>query len=77
MQQQTQQEFSNSLEFSEYIENLCKDSGNYIDAVIQYCAEHFIDLEEIKPMIHVTLKEKIRAEAIDQNMMKSLGQLEF
>ena len=72
-----QQDFTNSHEFSEYIENLCKDNGNYIDAVIDYCTEHFIDLEDIKPMIHITLKEKIRAEAIQQNLMKSLGQLEF
>ena len=68
---------TNSIEFSEYIENKCKNTGNYIDTVIEYCSKLYISLEDVKPFIHPTLKEKIKAEAISSNLMKSLGQLDF
>lgn len=70
-------DFSDSLDFSEYIETICRDTGNYIDTVIQYAADNYIDLEEIKPLIHPTLKARIHAEAIDRGIMKSLGTLDF
>lgn len=67
---------TNSVEFSEFIEKTTID-GNYIDTIIEYCKENYIDLEDIKSLIHPTLKEKIRAEAMHTGLMKSLGTLEF
>lgn len=69
--------FTNSIEFSEYIETICKDSGNYIDTIINLAEENYIDLLEIKPLIHPTLKAKIQAEAIERGIMRSLGALDF
>lgn len=69
-------ENTNSVEFSEFIEKTTID-GNYIDTIIDYCRENYIDLEDIKSLIHPTLKEKIRAEAMKVGLMKSLGTLEF
>lgn len=69
-------ETTSSVEFSEHIERICKD-GNYIETIIEFCDENFIDLLDIKTLIHPTLKEKIRNEAIESGLLLSLGKLDF
>lgn len=67
---------TNPIEFSEHIESICVD-GNYIDTIIKFCQENYVDLEDLKTLVHPTLKEKIKADAIRSGLLKSLGSLDF
>ena len=71
-------QFSNSTEFCLYIEEevMMKDIS-YMDCVLQYCVENDIDPESIKSLINQSLKDKIRVEAENLNMIKKQGRLEF
>ena len=61
----------NSKEFSLKIESIVKDKRiTYMDAVIDYCNNNDIDLSTVNPMINKSLKEKIKNEAINLNMLK-------
>jgi hypothetical protein len=71
-------EFSNSNQFSEYVERIHIDENiPYIDIICDYCKENYIGFEDIKVLVHPTLKEKIKKEAIDQKLMKEIGTLSF
>ncbi len=71
-------EFDNSQDFSDYIETYCKNTSiGYIDAIIEYCKDNFIDIEDMKALVHPVMKEKIRAEAIELGMIKEIGNLDF
>ena len=61
----------NSKEFSLKIESIVKEKRiTYMDAVIDYCNNNDIDLGTVNPMINKSLKEKIKAEAINLKMIK-------
>jgi len=61
----------NSKEFSLKIESIVKQKKiTYMDAVIDYCNNNDIDLGTVNPMINKSLKEKIKAEAINLKMIK-------
>ena len=61
----------NSKEFSLKIESIVKEKRiTYMDAVIDYCNNNDIDLSTVNPMINKSLKEKIKAEAINLKMIK-------
>ena len=61
----------NSKEFSLKIEAIVKEKRiSYMDAVIDYCNNNDIDLGTVNPMINKSLKEKIKAEAINLKMIK-------
>ena len=42
----------------------------YMDAVIDYCKTHDIDVGTINSMVNKSLKEKIKHEAINLKMLK-------
>jgi hypothetical protein len=66
--------FRTATEFSLYIENrVLETKSGYMDSVIAYCAETDINIESIGKLITSSLKEKIRAEAEEQNFMKPRG----
>ena len=57
--------------FALLIEDMVKKKRvSYMDAVVMYCAEHHIDPSGIKSMINKSLKEKIKYEAQQMNMLK-------
>ena len=63
--------FNSAAEFSEYItEVVYMRDISYMDAVIEFCEENMIDIENIKPIVHPTLKEALYAEAVTNNMIK-------
>jgi hypothetical protein len=71
-------EVKNVNDFSMFIENYCKDNNvTYMDAIIDYCDDNYIDIEDIKPLIHPVIKEKLRTEFINMGMLESFGTLEF
>ena len=54
--------FSNPNEFSLHIELLKKPDSTYIETILDYCEENFIDVEDIAILINKTLKDKIANE---------------
>ena len=61
--------FANATDFSLHIEELSANRRlTYIDAVLFYCKENFVEPEEIAPLISPALKDKI-AMALRQDRM--------
>ena len=63
-------EFKSSSDFSQHIERLAIKTGSFIDAIVDYCGAKDIDVESVKKLLSPSLKEKIKAEAIDLNLVK-------
>jgi hypothetical protein len=71
-------QFKNQNEFSLYIEDRSRiNKTTYLEAVIQYCNESSIDPEAIKSLIGPQLKDRIRIDAEESNLMKKRTSLEF
>ena len=62
----------NSKEFTTIILNIVKEKKpiSYMDAVVWYCEENNIEIETTTRLISKSLKEKIKAEALNANMLK-------
>ena len=70
--------FRNANEFSLFIEDKAKDSKlSYLDLVIDYCKENDIDPDCLKSLINQQLKDKIRIDAEESNLIKRRGKLVF
>jgi len=71
-------QFKNQNEFSLYIEDRSRiNKTTYLETVIQYCDESSIDPEAIKSLIGPQLKDRIRIDAEESNLMKKRTSLEF
>jgi len=67
----TKGEFSNSMEFSVYIEREAANRGiGCFEALLEYCEENDIEPVSVSSFITSSLKEKIRAEAEEMNLLK-------
>tara|TARA_R100000734_G_C3315504_1_gene107488 strand:+ start:286 stop:555 length:270 start_codon:yes stop_codon:yes gene_type:complete len=68
-----------SRRFSEEIEDIVKTNKDmkYIDAIVFFCEENNVDVESIPKLMSKPLKEKLKCEAIDLNLLKrtSYGKL--
>ena len=42
----------------------------YIDAIVFFCEENGVDIESVPKLISKPLKEKLKAEAMDLNLLK-------
>ena len=64
--------FFSSAGFAQEIESLVKDNENmnYIDAIIHFCDQNAIDVENVPKLISKPLKEKIKYEAHELNFLK-------
>ena len=68
--------FATPESFMQDIESLINTHGfNHIDAVLYYCEDHDIEMEEILPLVTRTMKEKIKMDAQQLGMMKSEARL--
>lgn len=68
--------FRSSNEFALFIENnVLKKRITYMEAVLNYCREMDIDVENIGSLLNQKLKDRIRLEAEQNNMMKPRGKL--
>tara|TARA_E500000318_G_scaffold25038_1_gene25076 strand:+ start:7847 stop:8113 length:267 start_codon:yes stop_codon:yes gene_type:complete len=67
-----QSKFFSSKRFAEEIEKLTLDNNDmkYIDAIVYFCEKNNIDVESIPKLISKPLKEKIKAEAIELNLLR-------
>jgi hypothetical protein len=69
-------EFTNALEFSMFIEKTAQLRNiKCMEALLEYCEEKDIDPIAIANMISASLKEKIRAEAENINLLKKTAKL--
>ena len=61
----------NSKEFALKIETIVKEKRiSYMDAVVWYCETNKIEIETVSRLISKPLKEKIKAEALNANLVK-------
>ena len=58
--------------FAEAIESLVLDNKdmNYIDAIVHFCEQNNLDVESIPKLISKPLKEKLKCEAMELNLLK-------
>jgi hypothetical protein len=68
--------FRSATEFSLYIEErVVKERIGYMDAIIDYCTNNDVDLDNIGNLVTLALKEKIQFEAEEANLMRPKGKL--
>lgn len=66
----TKNQFNTSAEFSDHIEKMVLDNrSSYIDCIIDFCERNNIDIEVVSKLITKNLKEKIKTEAVNQNLI--------
>lgn len=66
-----EENFMTASKFAIEIERIVKDSDlNYIEAVVQYCEDMNIELDNVSKLISKPLKEKLKYEAQRLNFMK-------
>lgn len=70
--------FKNSNEFSLYIEEVVRQKKMpYMDAVLEYCKENFLEPQDIVSLINKSLKDKIGNEFREQNYLPKQAQLDI
>jgi len=64
--------FYSSKKFTEEIETIAHENKGmkYIDAIVFFCEENGVDIESVPKLISKPLKEKLKAEAMDLNLLK-------
>jgi hypothetical protein len=69
--------FKNANDFSLYIEQIVSTSNtNYMDAVLEYCKENYLEPEDIAKLINKSLKDKIEMDFRELNYLPKLAQLD-
>lgn len=69
-------EFASANDFSVWVESQHRELNvPRMDIIIEYCVERDIDIESVAPLINRALKERIREEAEEANMMKRTARL--
>ena len=58
--------------FAEEIEKIVKDNVDmkYVDAIVYFCEKNSLDIESIPKLISKPLKERLKAEAMQLNLLK-------
>ena len=61
-----------SRKFVEEIESIALENKDmkYIDAIVLFCEKNNIDVESVPKLISKPLKEKIKGEAMELNLLK-------
>jgi hypothetical protein len=64
--------FYNSRTFSEEIEKITKQNKDmkYMDAIVFFCEKNNIDVESIPKLMSKPLKERLKCEAMELNLLK-------
>jgi hypothetical protein len=69
--------FKTANEFSLYIENQVYEKNiSYMDAVLEYCAENYVEPEEIAKLINKSLKDKLEVNFQEMNYLPKQAQLD-
>ena len=67
-----EKKFYSSKKFAEEIEKTVLENKGmkYIDAIIFFCEKNNVDVETVPKLVSKPLKEKLRAEAMELNLLK-------
>jgi hypothetical protein len=69
--------FKTANEFSLHIEQMVRDSKlNYMDAVLEYCKENYLEPEDVAKLINKSLKDKIEMDFRELNYLPKQAQLD-
>lgn len=69
-------EFTNPTEFSMHIEKeAIRRKIGYMESLLEYCKQRDIDTSAMHGLISSSLKDKIRAEAEQMNLLKKTSKL--
>jgi hypothetical protein len=69
--------FKNANDFSLHIEQIAANSKmNYMDAVLQYCKENYLEPEDVAKLINKSLKDKIEMDFRELNYLPKQAQLD-
>lgn len=70
--------FKNSNEFSLYIEQVVKEKRmSYMDAVLDYCKENYLEPSDVSKLINKSLKDKIEMDFRELNYLPKQAQLDI
>lgn len=65
-------------DFAMMIELIARDNKQtHLEAVLSYCADNYLEPEEIAKMIDGPLKDKIRANYVDLDMLKKTASFDI
>jgi hypothetical protein len=69
--------FKSSNEFSMYIEQIVRDKNiSYMDAILKYCQENFIEPEDIAKLVNKSLKDKLEVNFQDEDYLPKKAKLD-
>lgn len=69
--------FKSANEFSLHIEQIVKDKKlSYMDAVLDYCKENFLEPADVAKLINKSLKGKIELDMQELNYLPKSAKLE-
>jgi hypothetical protein len=69
--------FKSSNDFSLHIEQIVRDKKiSYMDAVLQYCKENFIEPEDVAKLVNKSLKDKLEVNFQDENYLPKRAKLD-
>jgi KaiC/GvpD/RAD55 family RecA-like ATPase len=70
--------FKTANEFSLHIEHIVRDNKiSYMDAVLKYCEDNFLEPEDVKSLINKCLKDKIEMNFRELNYLPKQAQLDL
>ena len=69
--------FKSSNDFSMHIEQIVRDKKiSYMDAVLQYCKENFIEPQDVAKLVNKSLKDKLDVNFQDENYLPKRAKLD-
>ena len=69
--------FKTANEFSLHIEQIVRDKKmSYMDAVLEYCKENYLEPEDVSKLINKSLKDKIEMNFRELNYLPKQAQLD-
>ena len=69
--------FNTANEFSLYIEQVVREKKmNYMDAVLAYCKENYLEPDDVASLINKSLKDKIEMDFRELNYLPKQAQLD-
>jgi len=73
-------QFKTSSDFSQHIEvEAARTRAGFIDTIVAFCSKNNLEVESVKKLLTVSLKDKLRVEAQELNLIKGekSGKLPF
>ena len=68
--------FENATQFSLHIEEIASQNKmTHMEAILKYCADNFIEPDDIKSLVNKTLKDKIEINMQDANLLPKRASL--